>query len=227
MSAPTNARIALFLSIILTLLLWWVIPFGGWISWPLLLLSTFAHELGHGLAALSVGHGFEAMTINWDGSGVTMSSGNGGRVASAWIAAGGLIGPAIAAAALFRIGKNARTSRGALLIIGCSMLILDVWVVRNLFGFIFVAGFGTLFIILSRKGGSEFARFTLIFLATQLSLSVFSRSDYLFTRNAGSGPSDVAHMANALWLPYWFWGLVCGGVSIAVLIFGIAGYVRR
>ena len=163
MSAPTNARVALFLSVIVTLLLWWVIPFGGWISWPLLLLSTFAHELGHGLAALSVGHGFDAMKINWDGSGVTVSSGNGGRIASAWIAAGGLLGPAVAAAVLFRIGKNARFSRRALLVIGCSMLVLDIWVVRNVFGFFFVAGFGGLFILLSRKGGSELARFTLIF----------------------------------------------------------------
>ena len=164
------------------------------------------------------------MKINWDGSGVTVSSGNGGRIASAWIAAGGLLGPAVAAAVLFRIGKNARFSRRALLVIGCSMLVLDIWVVRNVFGFFFVAGFGGLFILLSRKGGSVLARFTLIFLATHLSLSVFSRSDYLFTNSAGSGPSDVAHMANALWLPYWFWGLVCGSVSVGVLVFGIAGY---
>jgi hypothetical protein len=62
-------------------------------------------------------------------------------------------------------------------------------------------------------------------LASQLALSVFSRGDYLFTKVAqtGSGPaaSDVAQMADALLLPYWFWGSACGLLSLGVLLAGL------
>ena len=61
---------------------------------------------------------------------------------------------------------------------------------------------------------------TVMFVSVQLALSVFSRGDYLFTPNAGPFPSDVANMATSLFLPYWFWGLVCGGFSLAVLAAG-------
>ena len=63
-------------------------------------------------------------------------------------------------------------------------------------------------------------------MAVQLSLSVFSRADYLFTETAGAGPSDVAQMADALFLPYWFWGIVCGAISGLVLLSGIRTFSR-
>jgi hypothetical protein len=34
-------------------------------------------------------------------------------------------------------------------------------------------------------------------------------------------------MAAALLLPYWFWGAVCGAVSIALLVAGIRIFFRR
>ena len=59
---------------------------------------------------------------------------------------------------------------------------------------------------------------------------VFSRADYLFTdvahTGAGPAPSDVAYMAEALFLPYWFWGLFCGGLSLAILWAGLHRFVK-
>jgi hypothetical protein len=34
-------------------------------------------------------------------------------------------------------------------------------------------------------------------------------------------PSDVAQIAEALWLPYWFWGGLLAVVSVAVLVGGL------
>jgi hypothetical protein len=69
-----------------------------------------------------------------------------------------------------------------------------------------------------------------LFVGVQLALSVFSRSDYLFTSVAitatGNAPSDVARMADALFLPYWLWGLLCGGFSVWVLWRGIRAFLR-
>jgi membrane-associated phospholipid phosphatase len=68
-----------------------------------------------------------------------------------------------------------------------------------------------------------------VFLAVQLALSVFSRGDYLFTDVARTGegtfPSDVANMSSALFLPYWFWGALCGAFSVAVLALGLRAYL--
>ena len=70
----------------------------------------------------------------------------------------------------------------------------------------------------------------LILGGVQLALSVFSRGDYLFTHVARTGngdfPSDVANMASALWLPYWFWGAVCGAFSVAMLALGVWLFLR-
>ena len=60
--------------------------------------------------------------------------------------------------------------------------------------------------------------------------SVFARGDYLFTPVAetagGAMPSDVGQIAAALVLPYWFWGAVCGGISVLVLGYGVRSYWR-
>ena len=167
------------------------------------------------------------MEVNWDGSGVTWSVGGHGRFAQAWISAGGLIGPAVTAAIMFALGKRARTSRGALAVFGVVMIVVDILFVRNLFGFLYVGFFGLLFLVIALKTGIQFARFVMVFVATQLALSVFSRADYLFTSSANSGASDVAQMAEALFLPYWCWGIICGGFSIAVLAVGVRQYIKN
>ena len=103
-------------------------------------------------------------------------------------------------------------------------------VVRNLFGVFFVVALAAVLLLIVKFGNAWLARFGLVFLAVQLALSVFSRGDYLFTdvanTSAGPMPSDVAQMANALLLPYWFWGALCGVVSIAVLALGLVLYLR-
>jgi membrane-associated phospholipid phosphatase len=75
------------------------------------------------------------------------------------------------------------------------------------------------------------AQFSLVFLAVNLAVSVFTRGDYLFTDVAGTSrgnmPSDVANMSKALFLPYWFWGAVCGLISVAALCVGLWVYLRE
>jgi hypothetical protein len=59
---------------------------------------------------------------------------------------------------------------------------------------------------------------------------VFSRGDYLFMDTAhtvaGTYPSDVANMSTALFLPYWFWGALCGGFSVITLALGAWLFLR-
>ena len=79
--------------------------------------------------------------------------------------------------------------------------------------------------------GTGIAQFTAALLAVQMALSVFSRADYLFTKtamtSAGAMPSDVAQLADLLFLPYWFWGVVCGAISVGVLVSGLSAFWKH
>ncbi len=224
-----RARLVLVASIGLTVALW-VVPFGNFVEWPLLIFSTFAHELGHGLAAIAVGGNFKAMLMHADGSGAATYTVFVGRLGHATIAAGGLVGPALAAAVCFGCGRTPRRARICLLAMGTCMVLAEFLVVRTLFGWIFVGLMAGLFLAIGLYGPEWFAQVSLVFVGVQLALSVFSRADYLFTPVAATGsgtmPSDVAQIAEALVLPYWFWGGCCGLLSVLVLVLALAGYLR-
>ncbi len=228
MASLKGTRAALWASVALTALLY-VVPYGHIVGYPLVWLSTFAHELGHGITALLVGHDFLELRLYADGSGVAMHAGRSGRLAQALVAAGGLIGPAVAGAACFWGTTSIKRARGTLwagAIIGGLVLVLYV---RSLFGAVFVASLVALMVWMARRGG-EAARILLAFLAIQLAMSVFSRGDYLFTQHAvteaGTMPSDTEVMAQALLLPYWFWGLLVGALSVWILLQGVQRAVR-
>ena len=224
-----RARWVLVLSIAMTVVLY-AVPMLRVVAWPLRLLSTLAHELGHGLAAIMVGGRFEALLLWSDGSGVATWTALVGRFGHAAIAAGGLVGPAVAAAMLFGFGRSWRGARVCLALLGVVLIVVDILVVRTLFGAVFVASLALVALALSVVGSRWVAQTAVVFVAVQLALSVVSRGDYLFTpvahTQAGLMPSDVAQMADALILPYWVWGGACGLVSVLVLGFALVAYLR-
>jgi len=220
-----QARVALALAVGLTLGLYLIPePWGRRLAWPLLLLSTYAHEVCHGLAALLVGGHFESFRMWPDASGVASTSDSGNPLATAFIAAGGLLGPAVFAAGLFVVASRPALARLGLGALGLLLLASEVLVVRGAFALVYVGAAGALVLALAVRLSPAWARIVALFLGAQLSLAEFSRADYLFTKVArtggGDAPSDVEVIAQALGLPYYFWGLVCGGLSLAVLAAG-------
>src|SRR5690606_20993704 len=131
---------------------------------------------------------------------------------------------------LFALARSERWARVGLAGLTLGLLAAELLVVRNLFGLAFVGALALALGAIVRFGDAWWARFTLVFLAVNLSVSVFTRGDYLFTATArtaaGTLPSDVASIAEALLLPYWFWGALCGAVSLAALVAGLWIYLR-
>ena len=205
----------------------YLMPFGSTIAYPLVLMSTLAHEMGHGLAALLVGGTFHEFQLFSDSSGVAYTSSTG-AFASAFIAAGGLVGPAIVSMIFFAWAHHAKR---LFFILGIGLVIAEVWVVRNLFGLAFVGSIAIASLWVSSLKNHGIQRLMAYFIGIQLALSVFSRSDYLFTPVANTGmgtmPSDVANMASALWLPYWVWGGICAVFSILCLVLGVRTALRN
>ena len=100
-------------------------------------------------------------------------------------------------------------------VLGLGLVLAEVFVVRNLFGLTFVGGVALVFLWLASSAGKSSTNYLTYFVGIQLALSVFSRGDYLFTPTAqtasGTMPSDVAHIAEALFallgLGFFMWGV--------------------
>ena len=218
-------------SVAVTLLLYFV-PQARVVGRPLIYLSTLVHELGHGLTAAMLGGNFDSFVMYPDASGAARWSARSdfGAIRQALVAAGGLVGPAVIAAIGFVIARKAKASQIALMVGVFALVAIAVLVVRNPFGWAFVAGLAAIMALLGTRKRPEFAQVGLVFLSTQLAMSVFSRGDYLFMEYAqtakGRMPSDVSQMADALFGPYWLWGGLCGVFSILVLALGLWVFFR-
>ena len=224
-----RARQVLLWSVVLTLLLPRV-PVLGVVAVPLMWLSTVAHELGHGLTALALGGTLDRFVIRPDGSGVAFTGAPVGDVFGALVAAGGLVGPAIVAALWFILARRPLAARLCLALFGAGMVAAAVLVADPGFTRVYLGAVGGLALVVAGLARAAWAQGVLVFLAVQMALSVFTRGDYLFTdvarSSAGDMPSDVAAMAVHLGGPFWVWGLVCGLVSLVVLVGGLAWYLR-
>jgi hypothetical protein len=217
-----RARRVLLLGTAVTLALY-VVPYGRLIARPLLYLSTLVHELGHGVTALLVGGQFAKLSMYSDGSGVALTG-----ATSSWqhalITAGGLVGPAVAAALGFALARRASWSRWALGALGLFLVWAIVFKVRTVFGLAVAGAVAAGGLGIAWKVRADWAQLVLGFLSVQLALSVFSRGDYLFTEKAVTGagvaPSDSAVIGELLGGPYWLWGGVCAAISLAALALG-------
>jgi hypothetical protein len=201
---------------------------------PLLYLSTLVHELGHGLAAILVGGHFDRLEMWGDGSGVAWTAARS-NWQHALITAGGLVGPAFAAALGFVAARRPGSSRWALGAIGLVLLWAIVFKVRTGFGLAVTGAVAGGAVLVAWRARADWAQLVLGFLSVQLALSVFSRGDYLFMEKAqtgaGVGLSDSAAIGQAIGGPYWLWGTLCGAVSVLALVFGawimLRGVARR
>ena len=232
---PASRALAVLVGAAVVTAVLYAIPYGQYVIYPLMLFSTFAHELGHGIGAWLVGGNFDFFRIWSNGSGVAGHSGHYNGFEMAFISAAGLIGPAVLAGIYFVFGRSAKLSKVGLYILAVFGLIGMVQSLRGDapdagFSIVFCAIVAAIAIGLAVKAPASVAQFVVVFLGVQLSLAVFSRGDYLFTAEAnttgGTMPSDTAQMADALVGPYWFWGAIVGLISIAILMAGIYSYVR-
>ena len=229
-SAPHPARSsglwALVIAVVVVVLLPHV-PIVSWAVRPLVWLSTLMHELGHGLAQMALGAGLESLEIWPSGSGVARAERGVDDVGHALIGLGGLIGPAVASALFLVLGVVPRIARGSLFVVGVGCVALAV---TKAAGFaVVVAGlWGAVFLLAAVALTGERARVALLVFAVDLAGSVFSRGDYLFTKTAKTGqgelPSDVANIASQLGGHYLVWGLAIAGLSILLLVAGVAAF---
>ena len=194
-------------------------PLGNYALYPFTILTTWFHEMGHGLVALLLGWDFEQLLIYPSGSGLAESYApdGGSRLGQALVAAGGPLAPSVVGALLIlatrKHGHWRPTLYALAAVIGLSTLI---WV-RSAVGLVVLPLVALALVALALKGRDGMVRFGLQFLGVLAALSMFRDWDYLFSRETviGNQPmlSDTGAMAEALLLPHWLWAILIIGLS--------------
>jgi hypothetical protein len=224
-----SGRVAIFVSIALVLIAW-QIPYGRLVIYPLSLLGTYVHEMGHGLTALILGADFERLVMFPDGSGFAEWRGNVGRLAKGAIAAGGLVGPSILGGLIVASSREPRLARPLLFLSSIALGLTALFFAGSLFTWVFVLAWAALLGVGARLLATKGSLFLTQLVGAVLCLSIFQDVRYMFSEGGVVGGvahrSDSAAIADALLLPYWFWGGVVLLVSVAALALGL-GFALR
>jgi len=233
--SPQEQAGRLFLAAMLVVLLP-SLPLGTYIIYPFTILTTWFHEMGHGLTAMVMGHDFERLVILPTGSGYAESTMLGGsRFDRAMIAAGGPLGPSIIGSVLILASSRRKFWRPALYALAAALALSTLIWVRSLVGVIILPLIALLFIAIAQRAQGKLVRFSLQFVGVLAAMSMLRDWDYLFSRSATIGGkimvSDTGAIADALLLPHWFWAgciiMVSAGMILASLKFALAEQGRR
>ncbi len=202
------------------------IPYGRHVLYPFALLGTWAHEMGHGLMAIVAGGTFNRLLIFQNLGGTAYSSGVG-SLGRAFVAAGGLLGPAIAGGIIIILGSRESTARWVLGGLAIILAVSIVLFVRNAFGWFSLGLIAALLAPLAFYGPDIVKIFVAQLIGIQFCLASWGTLDYMFTkdfvRDGQVIDSDTQEIAEVLLLPYWFWGGLIAATSLAIM--GSAFYV--
>ena len=197
-------------------------PLGRMLQWPFVIITTYVHEMGHGLMALLLGGNFVRMEIFTNASGLAWFSGVSSGLPAALVAAAGLLAPAVCGYIFIRAGTRRRSSSNLLLIFSIIILLSCLFWIRSWFGFLVMAGVALGFLWLSRHGGSRIHQFLIQFIGVHMLVDTCTRTmRYLFTSSANVGEgqrhTDTAAIADNLGGSYLLWALLIGGLSVFIL----------
>jgi len=187
------------------------LPFGSYLVYPFAILTTWFHEMGHGLTALAMGQSFDRLLIFANGSGLAES-----RVATdaspllrAAIAAGGPLAPTFFGAALIVASAHQRAWRPVLWGTSIAIFASVILYVRTTVGFAVLPLVALALALIAWKASPGINRFTLQFLGVLGAMSMLSDYRYFFTEqvviDGEAILSDTGQIEAALWLPHWFW----------------------
>lgn len=196
----------------------WQTSIGTLALMPFTLLSTWWHEMAHGLTAAALGADFERLVILANGSGYAESSGSLWALGHAIVAAAGLLGPTIAGCLMIIAARSRRATRLVLLGLGAALLVSTLIWVRSIAGWIVLPLFAVAALYIAARGSEKWQRIAVEFLGVQGAVSVYQDIGYLFSPGGQIGEhavlSDTGRIADALFLPYWFWG---AAITVAIV----------
>lgn len=211
----------------------WQTYWGSLLLYPFTILATWFHEMGHGLAAILFGGSFERLVIYPDGSGVALSlrSEDSSRLSDALVSAAGPLGPPLAGALLLMASRNRAASRAMLAGLAAVLLVSTLIWVRSLVGWIVLPAIAVGLLAVIMRGSFKLQDFVIQLLGVQACISTYRSTNYLFSAggviDGRYERSDTAAIADALLLPYWFWGAAISVLILLLLVASLWFALRR
>lgn len=204
-----------------------IVYFAGQIpilSKPFRLLSTWVHELGHGLGAIISGGSFEQMIITPRFSGLAHTF-SGGDLERVVVLLSGLLGPAIAGGLMLILTRRFGRSRPALLILAAALFAtLILWAGDN-FTRISVLGFGIVVSLIAVKASPLIRSASAHVIALAFCLNAVADFSYFFMNSSNleinGGKSDTTALADIIGGPHIFWAIVPSLLSILILFMAL------
>ena len=202
-----------------------MLPFGRLIQWPFVIITTFVHEMGHGLMAILTGGKLVQIEIYQNASGLAKTQTIAGWRQAA-IAAAGLLAPSVIGGAFIIAGKSKQISSRVFLVFSLFILISCVLWVRSAFGLLILLPTGALFLWLSQKGSASLQHFIIQFLGVHMLVDTLTRTmSYLFSSSAMVGGqsrhSDTAAIAQQLIGGHLLWASIIAVLSVWIFYYSL------
>lgn len=201
-----------------------LVPVLSLALYPLRLFVTFIHEGSHALAAILTGGQVAQIAVQPDASGVTLTSGGFEPV----IVMAGYLGAAAYGAAMLALARRSGAARFILGLSGAIVALLDVFLVRNGFGFGWALVIAAGLLFASVRLSPKAAEIAAMFLGVQCVINSLSDLRTLLGLSAlANGPvSDAVLMSQIIPLPPIVWAVLWGVISLAVLGSALRPYWR-
>ena len=190
---------------------------------PIMFLSTWAHELGHGLGAVLTGGRFIELTVfpNFSGIAQTATENNFQR---AMVILLGLLGPSLIGVLMIILTRALNWYRAALIVLAVLLTMSQIWAADSFTRM--ALGGGTLILgFIAWKVPTQAVLYVSHIIAIALCLNALTGFGYFFIGNAEvSGSlyrSDTGVMADLFFGPHWLWGGLIAGLSVVILVAGV------
>ncbi len=237
--------ILLLVATVITIALW-LIPYAGYLVYPVRLFVTFIHEGSHALASLLTGSSVQSLTISSDGSGMVYSVPSG-FFSALLISSAGYLGTTAYGTLLLVLIRRAYSARIVLaasagfvgimtVLFGLLAPALNIFSAQVSFGSVaFTVVSGAILTLgllaIAKYASGKVVQFALSFLAVQCLLNALSDLATVFLINAPLIGSDIhtdaANMAQVTGLPGVVWVLIWIGISILMISVGLRFYVHN
>ncbi|MFK7775340.1 MAG: M50 family metallopeptidase [Saprospiraceae bacterium] len=183
---------------------------GRQILYPITLLVTFLHELGHGLGTIITGGKVLHINIESSGAGVTLSQGGWKGV----ILMGGYIGSAVLGNILFYIGARKEKWAATTVTILCAMMVFTGIYWYN-------SMFATGFLITFAIGLSLISRFTKLDREILMFLGLASILYIIQDFDVGPSSDLKAYAEHMIIFPEAVWRYLWLGIAVVLCLFNL------
>ena len=190
---------------------------------PIQFLSTWAHELGHGLGALMTGGSFLKLTVFPNFSGVALT-GTSNDFQRAMVIFVGLLGPSLLGVLMIFLTRALNAYRLAILGLAALLALSLIWA-ADTFTVVTLIGGAVILGGLAWKLPHLATLYLAHIIAIALCLNALTGFGYFFIGNAEIAGSlyrsDTGVLSDVIGGPYWMWGGLMVVLSVVILVGGV------